>query len=302
MASNKQEWIDAFKHLRLHFSLLLMPVYLFALSQTYFYKFPNAHIMFVVLHILIYPASNLYNGFQDNDLGSVGGLKNPPPPNRKMLKLANALDITAILFSLIAHLDFFIFTILYIVVSRLYSNRKVRLKKYPILGFLVIFIFQGAYVYYAVVLGIDSNFCYTEGCGPVVLINTTWVPFPLFAMLATSFQIGAIYPLTQIYQHESDLADGVTTLSYKLGYRGTFIFAGTMFSIATLFYYLHFKETDINSFYLFTVVQIPIIGYFVYWARKVWQDTKYADYKHTMYMNVIAAVVLNLFFLYLVLT
>jgi len=279
-----------------------MPVFLFALSQTYFYEFPNAYIMFIVLHILIYPASNLYNGFHDKDIGSVGGLKNPPPSNRKMLKLANVLDTTAIVFSFIVHQDFFLFTILYIFASRLYSHRKVRLKKYPILGFLVIFIFQGAYVYYAVTLGIDSNFCYTEGCGPVALVNTTWVPFPLFAILASSFQIGAIYPLTQIFQHESDLADGVTTLSYKLGYRGTFILAGIMFGIATIFYYLHFKETDVNSFYLFTLVQIPIIGYFVYWARKVWQDTKYADYKHTMYMNVIAAVILNLFFLYLVLT
>lgn len=302
MVSNKQQWIDAIKHLRLHFSLLLMPVYLFALSQTFFYAFPEAYIMFIVLHILIYPSSNLYNGFHDNDTGSVGGLKNPPPPNRKMIKLANVLDTTAIVFSYIVHLDFFLFTILYVFTSRLYSNRKIRLKKYPILGFLVIFIFQGAYVYYSVTLGIDSNFCYTDRCGPTVLVNTTWVPFPLFALLASSFQIGAIYPLTQIYQHKSDLADGVTTLSYKLGYRGTFIFAGIMFGIATLFYYLHFKETDINTFYQFTVVQIPIISYFIYWASKVWKDTKYADYKHTMYMNVIAAVILNLFFLYLVLT
>ena len=291
-----QDWKDAFTHLRLHFSMLLMPVFLFALSQTESYDPMQALLTFTILHILIYPASNLYNSFNDNDTGSVGGIKNPPPSNRKMLLLANIIDITAVILGLFNNYKLAVFLLMYIVASRLYSNRRIRLKRYPVIGFLVIFIFQGAFTFYISEYGSTHII---ENC------SGTWKPLvslKIIAMLATSFQIGAIYPLTQIYQHQSDLTDGVTTLSYKLGYRGTFIFAGIMFGIATLFYYLHFKETDINSFYLFTVVQIPIIGYFVYWARKVWQDTTYADYKHTMYMNVIAAVILNLFFLYLVLT
>ena len=296
MASNKQEWLDAFKHLRLHFSLLLMPVYLFALSQTPYADIGGAGISFFILHLLIYPASNAFNSYYDSDLGSVGGLENPPPSNPKMLWLANILDSSALLlaFSISYYLTLLVGA--YIIASRLYSYRNIRLKQFAIIGFLVIFIFQGFFTFYLSMISFQPTFeLLNKRINPFVFVDLF-----LYAGLACSFQIGAIYPLTQIYQHESDLADGVTTLSYKLGYRGTFIFAGFMFGIATLFYYLHFKETDINSFYLFTVVQIPIIGYFVYWARKVWQDTKYADYKHTMYMNVIAAVILNLFFLYLV--
>ena len=296
MASNKQEWLDAFKHLRLHFSLLLMPVYLFALSQTPYADIGGAGISFFILHLLIYPASNAFNSYYDSDLGSVGGLENPPPSNPKMLWLANILDSSALLlaFSISYYLTLLVGA--YIIASRLYSYRNIRLKQFAIIGFLVIFIFQGFFTFYLSMISFQPTFeLLNKRINPFVFVDLF-----LYAGLACSFQIGAIYPLTQIYQHDSDLADGVTTLSYKLGYRGTFIFAGIMFGIATLFYYLHFKETDINSFYLFTVVQIPIIGYFVYWARKVWQDTKYADYKHTMYMNVIAAVILNLFFLYLV--
>lgn len=301
MASNKQEWIDAFKHLRLHFSLLLMPVYLFALSQSFFKPDIESLITFLLLHILVYPASNAFNSYNDIDTGSVGGMKNPPPSNIKVLYLANIIDLSVLIFLLIINIELFGLFLIYITASRLYSYRPIRLKKYPIVGFFVIFIFQGAFTYY---LSSAGNGQYWGNACSALGWKTygSFINYHIYAMLATSFQIGAIYPLTQIYQHESDLADGVTTLSYKLGYRGTFIFAGIMFGIATLFYYLHFKETDINSFYLFTIVQIPIIGYFVYWARKVWQDTKYADYKHTMYMNVIAAVILNLFFLYLVLT
>jgi hypothetical protein len=43
-------------------------------------------------------------------------------------------------------------------------------------------------------------------------------------MSVASLFIGSVYPLTQIYQHEADKKDGVTTISYKLGYVGTFFF------------------------------------------------------------------------------
>ena len=295
MASGKQEWIDAIKHLRLHFSLLLMPVFVFAVSQLPETDYSLALLTFIILHLLVYPASNIFNSYYDKDEGSVGGLKYPPPPNKKMLWLANILDISAILLSLSIHKLFALLVFLYILASRLYSYRPIRLKKYPFIGFFVIFIFQGAFTFY---LSMYSFLHWQLNTANLYGLQLDTV----LPMLASSFQIGAIYPLTQIYQHKSDLADGVTTLSYKLGYRGTFIFAGIMFGIATLFYFLYFSVTNINDFYIFTIVQMPIIGYFVYWASKVWKDTQYADYKHTMYMNVIAAVVLNLFFLYLVLT
>ena len=60
--------------------------------------------------------------------------------------------------------------------------------------------------------------------------TTIWV------LLACSLQIAGVYPLTQIYQHEQDLADGVTTISYKLGYKGTFIFSAIMFAFCNVCY------------------------------------------------------------------
>jgi 1,4-dihydroxy-2-naphthoate octaprenyltransferase len=56
-------------------------------------------------------------------------------------------------------------------------------------------------------------------------------------MDVASLFIGSVYPLTQIYQHEADKKDGVTSLSYKLGYSGTFVFSGIWFSIATVLLY-----------------------------------------------------------------
>jgi 4-hydroxybenzoate polyprenyltransferase len=300
-----QDWKDAIKHLRLHFSLLLMPVFLFALSQTSitlygqtFYP-PTLGVLvtFIILHLLVYPASNVFNSYYDRDTGSVGGLKNPPPTNVKMLWLANMLDAAALLVSLSINIPFTFLVLIYILVSRLYSYRKIRLKQYPLLGFLIIFVFQGAFTFHLAMNGIITRVS-CIGPFPPDLFSHHYI----WAKMACSFQIGAIYPLTQIYQHKSDLNDGVTTLSYKLGYRGTFIFSGLMFSIATIFYYLHFKDINLNSFYVLIVAQLPIILYFVYWANLVWKNNENANYQNTMRMNVIAATILNLFFVYLVIS
>ena len=72
--------------------------------------------------------------------------------------------------------------------------------------------------------------------------HTTHVP--VIAMMASSLLIGGFYPLTQIYQHEEDIKDGVKTISYKLGYRGTFIFTGIIYVLAffTLGFAIFFKS------------------------------------------------------------
>ena len=96
-----QDWKDAIKHLRLHFSLLLMPVFLFALSQTSITLYGQTFypptfgvlVTFIILHLLVYPASNVFNSYYDRDTGSVGGLKNPPPTNVKMLWLRPMLTL-----------------------------------------------------------------------------------------------------------------------------------------------------------------------------------------------------------------
>ena len=282
------------KHLRLHFSLLLMPVYLFALSQTTSICWRDAILTFIILHILVYPASHVFNSYYDNDIGSVGGLHDPPPKNAKMLPLANLLDLTAIVLSLYINYLFTGLIVTYILMSRLYSYKPIRLKQYAVIGFLIIFIFQGGFTYYLSKLGVTG---YANGCFQSLKMPQE---FNLYSLLACSFQIGAIYPLTQIYQHQSDLADGVKTISFKLGYKGTFFFSGLMFSLATLFYYLYFKDNQIHSFYILVFAQLPIIAYFLYWFKLVWNDQSYANYKHTMRMSTISAIILNLFFLYLV--
>src|SRR3982751_2074777 len=94
--------------LRFHFSFFLMPVYWFALSQTAAVNVSHAITIFIILHLLVYPASNGYNSYMDRDTGSIGGLKNPLQPTRQLFYLTILLDMIAILLSAFISMYFLI--------------------------------------------------------------------------------------------------------------------------------------------------------------------------------------------------
>ncbi len=278
---------NTIKLLRFPFSIFLLPVSLFS----FFYIQPaiNYQLLLVlaIWHLLVFPSSNGYNSYQDQDEGPIGGLAFPPKPTKLLLHLSNILDATAILLSFLVNNYFAFFVAVYIIASRLYSNRNVRLKKFPIIGFLVVFIFQGAWIFCANIFALSS----------VNLFSNLSV---IFSAIGSSFFIATIYPLTQIYQHEADHKDGVKTLSMLLGIKGTFIFSMFMFSIATLFIYLSFHANDaINNFWLFNIVMLPSTIYFLFWMLKSFKNTAHVNFKNTMVMLVFSSLLNNLFFLIL---
>ena len=121
-------------------------------------------------------------------------------------------------------------------------------------------------------------------------------------MSIASFFIGSIYPLTQIYQHEADKKDGVISISYKLGYIGTFVFSGILFAIAILllFYYFNLKHQQINLL-LFIIMILPAAYYLTVWFNKVRNNTVHANFENTMKMNLLTSVCMNLYFSILIL-
>ena len=173
--------------LRFHFSLFLLPVYLFALSQVNRIDWVDAVIVFFVLHLLVYPSSNGYNSYMDRDETSIGGLAKPLQPTKQLFYVTIIMDIIAISVSMIISIYFAAGVLLYILASRAYSYRGIRLKKFPITGYLIVIIFQGALTFFLSYHGSSVN-------------KTLQIPF--WPALASSLLIGGYYPLTQIYQHE----------------------------------------------------------------------------------------------------
>jgi len=272
--------------LRFHFSFFLMPVYWFALSQIVYKNWPRAILVFVILHLLVYPASNGYNSYMDRDESSIGGLKKPLQPTKELFYTTVVMDIIAILLGLLISIYFAVGLLSFILASRAYSYRGIRLKKYPILGYVTVIFFQGAISFLLVYHG-----------------SSMPAPFHvpkdiIMAMVASSLLIGGFYPLTQIYQHEEDLKDGVKTISYLLGIKGTFIYVAIVYTIAMMALGLYFFVSfEVKEFFFLATIMLPVVAFFLGWAKSVWKDKAKADFVHTMRMNLIASVCSNIGFI-----
>ena len=271
------------KLLRIPFSVFLSPLYFFALSQVPHIDWRKAVLVFIILHLLIYPASNGYNSYMDRDTESIGGLEKPPPPSRQLFFITIVLDTAAILLSFLISPLFAAVALLYIGASKAYSYRGIRLKKYPVIGYLTVIIFQGALTFALVYYG-----SYTD----------TTIRVPWQGMVICALLIGGFYPLTQIYQHKQDKEDGVTTLSMVLGYKGTFIFTAGIyiFAMATLAYQL-ISTLQLNGFIVVQIFLLPALIYFSWWFKQVYHNQRAANFVNTMRMTVLAAACSNAAFI-----
>jgi 1,4-dihydroxy-2-naphthoate polyprenyltransferase len=271
--------------LRFHFSFFLLPVYLFAVSQVPHVQVTNAILVFFILHVLVYPASNGYNSYMDRDEGPIGGLKDPMQPTRQLFYVTIAMDIAAVLLSLFIDIPFACGVLLYILASRAYSWRKIRLKQFPVIGFLTVFFFQGAFTFFISYHGVSGG-----------ATLDSWIK-PLIASLL----IGALYPLTQVYQHEDDAKDGVITISMLVGKRGSFVFSAALFILSAFLFWLLFRNNGQEKiFYIYLLTTFPIVCYFLYWAIRVWKNENEANFRNSLLMSMVATVFTSIFFILLI--
>ncbi len=269
--------------LRFHFSVFLMPVFWFALSQTPAISIWQTLLVFFILHVLVYPASNGYNSYMDRDTESIGGLKNPQQPTKELYRVTLLMDALAIVLSFFIGLWMAVVVVAVRLASRAYSYRGIRLKKYPVLGYLTVIIFQGALVFYMVKYGCSTGRIFTK----------SWS-----ALAGASLLIGAFYPLTQIYQHRQDAEDGVRSISAMLGYKGTFLFSAIVFfmAMASLAWYFG-HNLELDHFLIIQLIMIPALVFFLWWMVSVFKDVKAANFKNTMTMNLVGSICSNAAFL-----
>ncbi len=269
--------------LRFPFSFFLMPVFWFALSFAQNINWLNAILVFLLLHFLLYPASNGYNSYMDRDTESIGGIEKPMEPSYELYITSLLMDFTGLILAFFVSINLGLGFICYILFSRLYSWRKIRLKQYPIIGYLTVIVNQGALVFYMVF----------EVCSNVISPSV-----PLDLLIAASLLIGGFYPITQIYQHKQDQEDGVKTISILLGKKGTFIFCMFLYLLALGILFWHFNQQDaLNQFFILQLFFLPVVIYFLYWFYKVWKNPEEAGFKQTMFMNWLASSCTNAAFI-----
>jgi 1,4-dihydroxy-2-naphthoate octaprenyltransferase len=280
---------DIFLHLRLPFSVFLMPIFLLALSQQALPNIKANILIFIILHIFIYPASNAFNSFCDKDEGSIGGLKNPPKVDKKLLKAANIFDSIGLLLSWIFLGALFAgCALLYVLVSRAYSWPGIRLKKYAIFSWLIVGFFQGAFIY-LLVYGFGQQAKVNEVLFPEYIQHIS----PLVPALFSSLLLWSIYPITQVYQHEADAKAGDRTMSMVLGKKGTFVNTIVLFSLAI---FLSLIFLSFEQFMLFNAFCFPVAVFTIWWFLKVIKNEENANFENTMRMNVLSSFILNVCF------
>lgn len=282
---------SAILHSRFLFSFFLLPVYVFALSQSTAVHPLKAIIVFVVWHLFIYPASNGYNSYFDKDEGSIALLEKPPATDKSLYVFSLVLDVAGILLGLLVSIEFSLAVLVYGILSKLYSHPSVRLKKYPIISFLVVFIFQGAFVYWASYAAMSGS-----------SVNEFWSVDFIIAGLTCSCLIGASYPLTQVYQHDEDAKRGDRTLSIVLGVNGTFVFAALLFVFAALLMYFYWLlQDELEHFWLFLAFIVPVLFVFLNWIGKLKKDSSQANFKNMSKMTLVSGAAMLLYFLLLLL-
>ncbi len=290
MTSNSAKsgvWKNALVLMRIPFSIYLMPVFWFALSNvSQDFDQWSALGIFIIIHVFLYPASNGYNSYFDKDEESIGGLEKPPIVTQELFYLVLLFDATAIIGAYLIAPLFATMVFIYTMVSKAYSFDKIRLKRFPILSTAVVTVFQGAFTYGMILIGLGLP------------IDSTHM---IYAAVST-FLIAGSYPLTQIYQHKEDASRGDKTLSLKLGVKGTFIFSSLMFAIGfSGILAMYFLEGKFLDLFILILCTLPIGFYYVRWMILSWKDDGHINFRNAMNMNAISSIALSIAFMVMLL-
>ncbi|MEO9872860.1 UbiA family prenyltransferase [Ekhidna sp.] len=276
-------------HLRIPFSFFLMPVFLLAVAVSEHISYENLFLSFLILHLLVYPASNGYNSYFDKDEGSIGGLKVPPKVTKELYWVSLIFDLIGLILALLISWEFMVMIFIYGLISKAYSHPNYRLKSRPIIGWLAAGVFQGYFTFILSYIAITDT---------SLIQSWTWdIQIP--GILSSILLLGS-YPMTQVYQHEEDSKRGDITISLKLGVLGTFHFTSIAFFLASLGFVGYFiVYHSLSDAIVFLSSMTPILAYFGVWYLKVRKDRSKADFTSTMRLNFLSSIMLNAFFIYL---
>src|SRR5205823_13105011 len=133
-----------FVHLRLHFQLLLAPVFLWGWLLAGGGLSRAVLLGFVAFHFFLYSGATAFNSYYDRDVGPVGGLAHPPSVSSALLPFALAVQGVGALLAALVNFQFFVAYALFVALSFAYSYPRIRWKAHTWTSLLVVGFGQGA--------------------------------------------------------------------------------------------------------------------------------------------------------------
>jgi 4-hydroxybenzoate polyprenyltransferase len=273
-------------HLRLHFQLLLAPVYLWGWLVAGGGIKPAVLVGFVAFHAFLYSGATAFNSYYDRDVGPVGGLERPPGVIPAFLPFSLGVQAVGWVLAALVNLPFWLAYGVFVGLSFAYSYPGVRWKAHTWTSLLVVGFGQGA-------LAFAAAWAATRG-----EVATLLSPEGALGALAAVLLILALYPLTQLYQIDEDAARGDRTVAVVWGPQRCFAFALTCTVLGGLTMLVvlarRFGAADALLVGLGLTVQVAII---IHLARQFDRQQIVKTYRSVMRVNALSASALGAYLL-----
>lgn len=270
-----------FIHLRLHYQILLAPIFLWG----YFlavgeygaqlgWKFWSG---FFAFHLFFYGGTTAYNSYYDRDEGPVGGLAKPSPVDPALLPFSLIMQLIGAGLAFAVNLPFAMFYLLNFMLGTAYSYPSIRLKGKPLGSLLVIGCGQGVFAALAGYVVAKPNL--------LAIPPLAW----LGIIAATLITVG-FYPLTQIYQIDEDLGRGDLTFAAWAGPKKSFRFAiGVQSVAAALLVGVIWRLLGPWNALLIALFYITLLVAIAQWAGVFDNQRVLANYRRVMRINMLTS-------------
>lgn len=259
-----------FIHLRLHFQALLAPIFLWGFLLAGGKPTARFALAFVALHLFLYGGTTAFNSYYDRDQGPIGGLERPPPVIQALLPFSLMMQGIGFLLAAFVNLPFLIIYLLTFLVAAAYSHPLTRLKRHPWFSLLVVAIGQGGVIALAGWLTARPD-----------LRELT--PIAWWGVLAATLTICGIYPVTQIYQIDEDLARGDVTFAAWTGPKRALWFAMSLQALgAALMVWLIYKMFGTAQAILIGLAYGATLLVLLHWSFTFDETAIIANYRRAM--------------------
>jgi 4-hydroxybenzoate polyprenyltransferase len=193
-------------HLRLPYLLFLLPgPYLIGGALSPRTAGAAFILQYLVLHVLLFGGSTVYNSYWDKDEGPIGFLKHPPTMKPWMLSMSWSFQILGILASALISVRLLPWCLFGVLASWVYSSPHIRWKGRPWLSLLAV---GAGSVFASVMIG------YVAYGGMGISSQVIQVG------LASTCFVLSFYPISQTFQIDEDRRRGDETFAVHYGMTG----------------------------------------------------------------------------------
>jgi 1,4-dihydroxy-2-naphthoate octaprenyltransferase len=274
-------------HLRLHFQLLLAPIFLWGYLLAGGQWTETLVLSFVAFHVFNYGGGTAFNSYYDRDEGPIGGLQHPPPVEPALLPFALAMQVAGWALTLAVGAAVAAVYGLMFALFLAYSHPAIRLKAGPLRAMFTVAFGQG-------VLGFAAGWLTARG-DPASLASVQAVAGCAAATLLTT----GLYPLTGLYQVDVDRARGDRTAAVAWGVARCFSVALALLAAAGLTLALvvarRYGAVELLVFLAFYVVLLWLI---LRWRGELSRLGVMGNYRRIMRLNTVAAAGFAAYILY----